>query len=81
MIAVKTRHTFWCCVSLVHRKGDLGDEGHGKKGDIIMLLKGDDDGRPSEEPQKSRAEEFRTRSFLKKSSPQSMRRFWWPSDS
>ena len=61
--AVKTRHTLWCVVFLlshdlsqVHRKGDLVDEDDAKKGDTIMLLNGDDDGRPSEERQKSRAE-------------------------
>ena len=32
-------------LSQVHRKGDLGDEDDGKKGDTIMLLNGDD-GRP-----------------------------------
>ena len=32
----------------------------------------------SEERQKSRAEEFRSRSSLKRSFPQSMRRFLWP---
>ena len=68
-------------LSQVHGKGDLGDEDDGKKGDTIMLLDGDDDGRPSEERQKSRAEEFRSRSLLKRSSPLSMRRFLWPSDS
>ena len=78
-------------LSQVHGKGDLGDEDDGKEGDTIMLSS--DDGRPktgnlttslatgSEERQKSRAEEFRTRSLLKGSSPQSMRRFLWPSDS
>ena len=35
----------------------------------------------SEERQKNRAEEFRSRSLLKRSSPQSMRRFLWPCDS
>ena len=44
VIAVKTRRTSWCCV--FYWKGDLGDEGDGKKGDTIMLLCGDDDGRP-----------------------------------
>ena len=68
-------------LSQVHWKGDLGDEDDGKKGDTIMLLNGDDDGRPSEERQKSRAGEFRSRSSLKRSSPQTMRRFLWPSDS
>ena len=68
-------------LSQVHGKGDFGDEVDSMKGDAIELLNGDDDGNPSEERQKSRAEEFRTRSLLKRSSPQSMRRFLWPSDS
>ena len=42
-------------LSQVHRNGDFGDEGDGKKGDIIMLVNGDDDGKPSKERQKSRA--------------------------
>ena len=33
-------------LSQVHPKGDLGNEGDGKKGDTIMLLNGDDDGKP-----------------------------------
>ena len=41
-----------------------------------MLLNCDDDGRPSKERQKSRADKLRSRS----SSPQSMKRLLWPSN-
>ena len=44
MTAVKTRHTSQD-QSQVHRKGDLGDEVDGAKGDTVELLNGDD-GRP-----------------------------------
>ena len=75
-------------LSQVRQKGDLGNEVDGMKGDTFVLLNSDD-GMPKRGvlcvshkrvPRSAKRAEP-TRSLLKRSSPQSMRRFLWSCDS
>ena len=55
------------------RQGDLETKADGMKGDLTET--------ETESNEKSTADELRSRSLLKRSPPQSMRRFLWPGDS
>ena len=57
------------------RQGDLETGADGMKGDLTETET------ESSEALSERAEELRSRSLMRRSSPQSMRRFLWPCDS
>ena len=65
------------------RQGDPETGVDGMKGDLTETEMESNEALTAweEERQKSRADEFRSRSLLRRSSPQSVRRFLWPCDS
>ena len=65
------------------RQGDLENRADGIKGDLTETETESNEASSkwAEERQKSRAYELRSRSLLRRSSPQSLTRFLWPCDS
>ena len=65
------------------RQGDIGVEVDGVTGDLTETetKRNEASSKWEEDRQKSRADEFRSRSLLRRSSPQSVRGVLWPCDS